>query len=164
MEHWLDDKFEELKKTEHAALDEEKILKERRIKENFEKNKNEISAFVNKLNELFNKLEFVKEDGFEYYSELKSVEGKPEFNQSQFSAENSTQHPTFLRRFNICVSEEENNVLIELFRGKRDDNEKPWKYHDEQSFPCDIAKLDEERAYELIDWFAWKIYTPRGLR
>ncbi len=164
MEHWLDKKFEDLKKTENKVLNEEKIQKEQRIKANFAKNKNEIDAFVNKLKELFNKLDFIKEDGFEYYSELKSMEGKPEYNQAKFSGENSTQHPTFLRMFNISVSDQENSMLIELYRGKRNESDKPWKYHDEQCFPCDIAKLDEERAYELIDWFAWKIYTPRGLR
>lgn len=164
MEHWLDKEFEDLKKIENKVSDEEKYQKGKRIKANFEKNKKEIEAFVNKLKELFNKLDFVKEEGFEYYYEFKSMEDKPEYNQSQFSGENSTQHPTFLRRFNISVSDEENMMLIEWHRGKRDASDKPWKFHDEQNFLCDIAKLDEERAYELIDWFAWKIYTPRGLR
>jgi len=164
MEHWLDKKFEDLKKTDISASDEEKIQKAKRIKANFEKNRNEITAFILKLKELFGKLELVKEDGFEYYSEFKSIDDKPEYNMAQFSGENSTQHPTFLRRFCIYTSEEEGMMQVELYRGKRDDGDKPWKFHDEQIFPCEIAKLDEERAYELIDWFAWKIYTPRGLR
>lgn len=163
MEHWLDEKFKDLKKSDKIS-DEEKVQRGNRIKANFEKNKESIKTFIDKLKELFNKLDFVKEDGFEYYMEMKSVEGKPEYDQPQFSAENSTQHPTFLRRFSIAVADEEDKVIIELYRGKRSSTDKPWKFHDEQSFLCEISKLNEDNAYELIDWFAWKIYTPRGLR
>jgi hypothetical protein len=164
MEHWLDKKFEDFQKTEKNISDEEKTQRENRIKSNFEKNKAAIDKFMVKLKELFNKLDFVKENGFEFYSEIKSMEGKPEFDQPQFSAENSTQHPTFLRRFCIAVSDTEDKVQVELYRGKRNSSDDPWKYHDEQRFLTDVSKLNEEHAYELIDWFAWKIYTPRGLR
>ncbi len=163
MEHWLDKKFEDLKKTENKDLNK-KNLKAKRIKANFEKNKKDFETFINKFKDLFNKLNMVKEEGFDYYFEFKSMDDMPEYDEYYFSGENSTQHPTFLRRFCISVSDEDNQMLIKLFRGKRNDREKPWKFHDEQEFLCDIFKLDEERAYELIDWFAWKIYTQRGLR
>lgn len=165
MKHWLDKKIEELKKTDNKVMDdEEKILKEKRIIANFEKNKNDIEAFINKLKNLFNKLNMVKEEGFEYYYEFKSMYDMSEYELSLFSGENRTQHPVYLRRLGISVSDEENKILISLFRGKRNANDKPWKFHDEQKIICDITKLDEDHAYQLIDWFAWKTYTPRGFR
>lgn len=163
MEHWLDKKFENLKKTEKVDQEAENLITEK-IKENFNKNRNNIESFINKLKELFNKLNLVKEEGFEYYSEYKSKDNEPALNEYYFSAENHTQHPTFLRRIEISVSEEDNKMIIKMYRGKRDSNEKPWKYHDDQEFLTDLSKLNEERAYELIDWFAWQSYTPRGLR
>lgn len=163
MEHWLDEKFESLKKIEKT--DQEKVnLTTDKIKANFNKNRNSIESFIKKLKELFNKLTMVKEEGFEYYSEYRSKDNEPALNEYIFYAENHTQHPTFLRRTEISVSEEEDKMNIKMFRGKRDSNEKPWKYHDDQEILTDIQKLNEEKAYELIDWFAWQIYTPRSLR
>ena len=50
MEHWLDKKIKELSKEANKALSvEDKTLKENRIIANFEKNKEDIEAFINKL-------------------------------------------------------------------------------------------------------------------
>jgi len=75
-----------------------------------------------------------------------------------------TQRPVFLRRLQFILSDQKGKIRIMLFRGKHSHPEDPWKFHDEQEFHFDIEKLDEKLAYELIDWFAWKSYSPRSIR
>ena len=64
--------------------------------------------------------------------------------------------------FIIC--DKPGEVVFECYRAKKDKEENPWKFHDEQRIICNMDKLNEENIYDLIDWFAWKNYFPRGIR
>jgi hypothetical protein len=153
----LDEEIKKLRENE-CNLDRDKV------KENWDTYGETITAFFEKMIKLFGDLEKVLKNDFEFsYRDLDLLE-IANYEYIEFSAINMTQKPAFLRRLEFLLCDKKGEILIRLFRGKHDKPADPWKFHDEQEYHFDIEKLDEKLAYELVDWFAWKRYSPRSIR
>lgn len=157
MSHWLDEEIKKLKQNE-LNLDKEKV------KENYDAYKDTINGFFEKLISLYGDLALVLKDDFQFSYRNLDVFEIADYEYVEFSAINMTQKPAFLRRLQFMLCDKKGTIKVMLFRGKHDHPDDPWKFHDEQEIHCDIEKLNDKMAYELIDWFAWKSYSPRSLR
>ena len=157
MSHWLEEEINRLKEKE-LKLDKVKV------QANYQSYKEIIDGFFSSLIKSFSDLEKVLGQEYKFTYRTLSILSISTFELSEFSAINFTQKPAFLRRLRFILSDETGKIHVTLFRGKHNHPEEPWKFHDQQDFHVDINKLDEKMRYELIDWFAWKSYSPRGLR
>jgi hypothetical protein len=157
MSHWLEEELNRLKGNE-LKLDKDKILA------NYQIHKETIDRFLNTLIKSFDDLQKVMTEDYKFSYRTLSNVGVSEYELSEFSAVNFTQKPAFLRRLRFILSEDKGKMHITLFRGKHHNPDEPWKFHDEQEFHFDIDRMNEELRYELIDWFAWKSYSPRSLK
>jgi hypothetical protein len=157
MSHWLE---EEIKKLRQKELQLDINL----VKENYETYQDRIHQFFEKLIKLYDDLKLVMKDDFEFSYRDLNIFDLYEYEFIEFSAINKTQKPAFLRRLQFVLSDQKGMIKILLFRGKHNKPDEPWKFHDEQEFHFEIDKFDDKLPYELIDWFAWKRYSPRSLR
>lgn len=160
MAHWLDN---EINKRTKEIGNKTEISKEGLIA-NVNENKDAIVDFMQQLGFLFDKLSSVLGDEILFHRETLSPHGIIDCEKSRFEAVNISQPTVFMRRVDIILCDQPGGVQFELYRAKRNKEEDPWKFHDEQIIPCQMDKLTDEVAYELIDWFAWKNYFPRGVR
>jgi hypothetical protein len=157
MSHWLEEEIKRLKEKE-LNLDKEKV------RQNYTENKSIIDDFFHQLVSSFEDLGKVMARDFKFTYRFYSAEQICDCEFAEFSAINFTQKPAFLRRLEFLIPEAKGKIRIQLFRGKHSDPEEPWQFHDKQQFDLDIEKLKRELVLELIDWFAWKSYSPRGIR
>jgi hypothetical protein len=156
MSHWLDEEINRLKEKE-LNLDQEKI------RTNYATYHQTIDNFFNALIKSSDDLHKVMGPDYKFSHRTHSVAGISGFELVEISAVNFSQKPAFLRRLRFILSDQSGKVHITLFRGKHNEPDEPWKFHDQQDFHFDIARLDDKIRYEMIDWFAWKTYSPREL-
>jgi hypothetical protein len=101
---------------------------------------------------------------FKFHYRTLSVNNISENEFAEFSGINLTQKPAFLRRLQFIIADKPGKIQILLFRGKHDQPDDPWKFHDKQQYMVDVELLNDALVKELVDWFAWKIYSPRSIR
>lgn len=157
MSHWLEDEIKKLKEKE-LNLNQEKV------KENVEQHASLIEEFFTHLKKSFEDLTTVLSRDFKFHYRTLSINNISEYEFAEFSGINLTQKPAFLRKLQFILSDKPGNIQILLFRGKHDHPDDPWKFHDKQEYMVDIQKLDNQLIEELVDWFAWKRYSPRSIR
>ncbi len=160
MTHWLDDEINR----QRQNIGNDIIVSTEGLRNNISENKDTITAFMERLIFLFSKLKTVINEEFELSFEKSSPNKVFEYERIRFDAINTTQPTVFLRRADIILCDNPGDVRFELYRAKRQNPTDPWKYHDEQIITCQMDRFSEEVTYELIDWFAWKTYFPRGIR
>jgi hypothetical protein len=157
MTHWLEEEIQRLKDKE-LNLDKEKV------RENYTMNKSTFDHFFHQLVASFEDLGKVMAKDYKFTHRFYSADQICECEFGEFSAINLTQKPAFLRRLQFILQEENGKMRVLLFRGKHSNPEEPWHFHDQQQYTVDVARLNKEFVYELIDWFAWKVYSPRNIR
>ncbi|MCF8371199.1 MAG: hypothetical protein K9H64_06240 [Bacteroidales bacterium] len=160
MAHWLDNEINK----QNSRIGKDISISKEGLELNVRENKEIINSFMEQLGFLFDKLKTVMEDDFKFFREAVSQHGVIDCERTRFDAVNVSQPTVFMRRADIILCDKPGEVVFELYRAKREKESDPWKFHDEQIIPCQMEKLTEEVAYELIDWFAWKNYFPRGIR
>ncbi len=157
MAHWLEDEIDKLRE-KGLNLDQEKV------RENYELHARPVDDFFNLLKKSFDDLAKVLGREFKFSYRTLSLQKITEYEFAEFSGINLTQKPAFLRRLQFILSDQPGKIQIILYRGKHDHPDDPWKFHDHQEFAIDVQKMNEELVNELVDWFAWKSYSPRSIR
>lgn len=157
MSHWLENEIKKLK-------EKELNLNQDQVRENFEQHALLIEGFFTQLKKSFEDLTTVLGRDFKFSHRTLSINNISEYEFAEFSGINLTQKPAFLRRLQFILSDKQGNIQVLLFRGKHDRPDDPWKFHDKQEYMVDIQKLDDQMIAELVDWFAWKRYSPRSIR
>ncbi|MDD5507346.1 MAG: hypothetical protein PHD25_03340 [Bacteroidales bacterium] len=157
MSHWLEDEINKLKEKElnlSAAL----------VKQNYEQNTALINDFFNLLKKSFDDLKRILGKDYKFTYRTLSVLNVCDNEFIEFSAINFSQKPAFLRRLQFILSDVPGNMQIILYRGKHDHPDDAWRFHDRQEYIFPIEKMNQHLVNELVDWFAWKSYSPRGIR
>ncbi|MBP6977317.1 MAG: hypothetical protein PHD61_01235 [Bacteroidales bacterium] len=157
MSHWLEDEINKLKEKELK-------LNPTVVRQNYEQYSAVIDGFFDFLKKSFDDLTKVLDNDFKFHYRALSLQKICDHEFMEFSGINLTQKPAFLRRLRFIISDEPGKMQILLFRGKHEHPEDPWKFHEKQQFRVPFEKLDRHLADELIDWFAWKSYSPRSIR
>ncbi|HOW24364.1 MAG TPA: hypothetical protein PK711_01730 [Bacteroidales bacterium] len=157
MSHWLEDEINKLKEKElnlNPAL----------VKQNYMKNAALINGFFNLLKKSFDDLTRVMGKDYKFTYRTLSVLKICDNEFIEFSGINFSQKPAFLRRLQFILTDTPGRMQVILFRGKHDHPEDSWKFHDKQEFTVPVEKMDQDLVNELVDWFAWKSYSPRSIR
>ncbi len=157
MSHWLEDEINKLKEKELK-------LNPTVVRQNYEQYCSVIDGFFDLLKKSFDNLTKVVGKDFKFHYRALSLAKICDLEFIEFSGINLTQKPAFLRRLQFIISDEPGKMLILLFRGKHEHPEDPWKFHEKQQYQVPFEKLDDQLADELVDWFAWKSYSPRSIR
>ncbi len=157
MSHWLEDEINKLK-------DKELNLNPTIVRQNYKNNAALIDGFFDLLKKSFDDLAKVLGKDFKFYYRSLSVHKISDYEFIEFSGINFTQKPAFLRRLRFIISDDPDSMQILLFRGKHDHPEDAWKFHEMQKYNVSMDKLDHHLVDELVDWFAWKSYSPRSIR
>jgi len=157
MSHWLEDEINKLK-------DRELNLDPTLVRQNYEKNATLIDGFFTLLKKSFDDLTRVLGKDFKFTCRTLSVHKICDDEFIEFSGINFTQKPAFLRRLQFIISDEPGQMQVVLFRGKHEHPEDTWKFHEKQEYSVSMDKLDQHLVNELLDWFAWRSYSPRSIR
>jgi hypothetical protein len=157
MSHWLEDEINKLKEKElklNPAL----------VRQNYDQNAALINGFFNLLKKSFDDLARVMGKDYKFTYRTLSVLKVCENEFVEFSGINFSQKPAFLRRLQFILSDVPGKMQVIMFRGKHDHPDDAWKFHDKQEYVVSMEKMNQYLVNELVDWFAWKSYSPRSIR
>ncbi len=160
MTHWLDDKINE----QNSTIGKDISISKDGLQSNVDANQEKIAFFMDQISFLFDKLKTVMDNDFNFSFVKESPNNVIDCERTRLDAINATQPTAFLRRVDMILCDAPGELVLEFYRAKRENDSDPWKFHDEQHVPCQMSELTEEIIYEIIDWFAWKNYFPRGIR
>jgi len=155
MSHWLEEKFNAFigKKDKDNDYDRDAINK------NYNNYKSKYDDFYNCLVNLFCKIQAVEVENIELRVE-KTQYKDSDTKRYVFIAINKSLSPDYRRIIDFTISTEDGFLDVKYSRSKKIGDENEWKFHQKVDSIIEIEDLNDETCYRVIDWLAWKIYSP----